>query len=101
DGICGWKPCPHSQIWLAASPNDDTMSRDASINACSFDAAGPVGHTAGLSVRSCGGVQSAAAQSAGATTMWRYCTPGWNDTPSPPSRASSAAITSLASADDG
>ena len=46
------------------------------MTAWSLAAAGPVGHTAGLSDRSWGGVQTASAQSAGATRMWRYCTPG-------------------------
>ena len=50
--------------WPSSSKRAST-SRDASINACNFGAAGPVGHTAGLSDRSCGGVQSASAQSRG------------------------------------
>ena len=59
------------------------MSRLASITARSFSAAGPVGHTTGRSERSWGAVQSASAQSAGATRMWRYCTPGCSSIPPP------------------
>ena len=94
-------PCPQSQISLAASPNRPTTSRDASISARTFGAAGPVGQTAGFPVRSWGGVQSASAHDAGATTMWRYSTPGWNDTSSDPSASWRAATTGAACSDVG
>ena len=70
-----------------------TIGCDASISAMSFAAAGPVGKTAGLPVRSCGGDALGVAQSRGTTHRWRYSTPGWKRTPSrpPPSAASSAA----------
>ena len=87
-GIWGWNPWPQSHTWLAPSPKPGTISRLASMIAWSLAAAAPVGHTAGLSERSWGGVHSASAQSAGATRMWRYWTPGWNSMSAPhPGRA--------------
>ena len=93
DGSCGWCPWPHSQIWVADSGDGPTMARLASISSMSSAAAGPRGSMAGRPVRSWGGVQEASAQLSGATTMWRYWTPGWNSIspPAPRPRASSSA----------
>ena len=71
------------------------------MSACSWGAAGPVGHTAGLPVRSWGGKQSASAHVSGMTRMWRYCTPGWNVTSSSPNSAWRVAMTAAASSVDG
>ena len=64
-------PWPHSQIRVAEEPTSAaaaaTTGRDASINAASLAAAGPVGSTAGLPVRSCGGTHSASPSAAGTT----------------------------------
>ena len=66
------------------------------MTSISLDAADPVGRTIGLSLRSWGGTHSASAQVSGATTMWRYWTPGWKSMSPPPSSACRAAMTSAA-----
>ena len=103
DGTCGWKPWPHSQIWLASMSKPARTSFEASINPVSTVPAGPDGFTIVSPERSWGGVQSASIHGPGAIMALRKPTPAKNSTPSwaPASSACRAATTAAPSSSDG
>ena len=69
---------PTARSGWPSIPNAASTSREASMRRAQL-AARPArwDRPLALSDRSCGGVQSASTQSAGATMMWRYSTPAW------------------------